>query len=75
MLASVKPATASADGNLITGVQAGGSALGGVWLIRPQKAAIAVRRLLATIEQQEHPAEAVTLLVHLIERASTARPR
>lgn len=41
----------------------------------PQKAAIAVRRLLAAIEQREHPTEAVTLDVHLIERASTSRPR
>jgi LacI family transcriptional regulator len=41
----------------------------------PQKAAIAVRRLLATIEQHRHPADPVILDVHLIERASTAPVR
>lgn len=38
----------------------------------PQKAALAVRRLLATIEQHQHPADPITLDVHLVERASTA---
>jgi LacI family transcriptional regulator len=41
----------------------------------PQKAAIAVRRLLAAIEEQEHPVDAVTLDVHLIKRSSTSHPR
>jgi LacI family transcriptional regulator len=40
----------------------------------PQKAAIAVSRLLAAIQDEEHPADPVTLEVRLIERASTAHP-
>ncbi|MFB6720438.1 LacI family DNA-binding transcriptional regulator [Kribbella sp. NPDC056345] len=41
----------------------------------PQKAALAVERLLATIEKQEHPDSPITLPVHLIERSSTTHPR
>jgi LacI family transcriptional regulator len=41
----------------------------------PQKAAIAVRLLLAAVEQQEHPSDPITLDVHLINRGSTATSR
>lgn len=41
----------------------------------PQKAAIAVRLLLATVERAEHPADPITLDVRLITRESTAAPR
>jgi LacI family transcriptional regulator len=40
----------------------------------PQKAAIAVRLLLGTVEGSEHPADPITLDVRLIERDSTASP-
>jgi LacI family transcriptional regulator len=41
----------------------------------PQKAAIAVRLLLAAVERSEHPADPITLDVRLITRESTAAPR
>jgi LacI family transcriptional regulator len=41
----------------------------------PQKAAIAVRLLLAAVERAEHPADPITLDVRLITRESTAAPR
>jgi LacI family transcriptional regulator len=41
----------------------------------PQKAALAVERLLATIEKQQHPDSPITLDVQLIERASTGPVR
>ena len=41
----------------------------------PQKAALAVERLLAAIEKQEHPDSPITLDVQLIERASTGPVR
>ncbi|ADB33695.1 transcriptional regulator, LacI family [Kribbella flavida DSM 17836] len=41
----------------------------------PQKAAIAVRLLLAAVERREHPADPITLGVRLITRDSTAAPR
>ncbi|TDD51267.1 LacI family transcriptional regulator [Kribbella antibiotica] len=41
----------------------------------PQKAALAVERLLASIEKQEHPDSPITLDVQLIERSSTGPVR
>ncbi|MFI5736588.1 LacI family DNA-binding transcriptional regulator [Kribbella sp. NPDC051587] len=41
----------------------------------PQKAALAVERLLAAIEQQQHPDAPITLDVQLIQRASTGPVR
>lgn len=40
-----------------------------------QKGEVAIRMLIGAVERQERPTAAVTLDVHLVERASTTRPR